>query len=102
MIGSDEIHNSRSADARAIARVVEIVRSDSVTRCEPIDTEANKSLALAKRGIAVELGEYGIRVNCLCPGPIDTPMLRGWFQSGDPAEPVDMDSKLVGCQARPT
>lgn len=26
---------------------------------------------------AVELGEYGIRVNCVCPGPVDTVLARG-------------------------
>lgn len=39
------------------------------------------------RALAVDCGEIGIRVNCLCPGPIDTPMLRDWFEGGqDPAE----------------
>lgn len=39
------------------------------------------------RALAVDCGRLGIRVNCLCPGPIDTPMLRHWFEAGeDPAE----------------
>lgn len=29
------------------------------------------------RAMAIDLGKYGIRVNCVCPGDIDTPMLRG-------------------------
>jgi NAD(P)-dependent dehydrogenase (short-subunit alcohol dehydrogenase family) len=33
------------------------------------------------RALAVDCGHLGIRVNCLCPGPIDTPMLRGWFDA---------------------
>jgi NAD(P)-dependent dehydrogenase (short-subunit alcohol dehydrogenase family) len=39
------------------------------------------------RALAVDCGRLGIRVNCLCPGPIETPMLRDWFDAGDdPAE----------------
>lgn len=39
------------------------------------------------RALAIDCGQLGIRVNCLCPGPIDTPMLREWFDAGDdPAE----------------
>jgi NAD(P)-dependent dehydrogenase (short-subunit alcohol dehydrogenase family) len=28
------------------------------------------------RSLAVDLADKGIRVNCVCPGPVDTPMLR--------------------------
>lgn len=28
------------------------------------------------RAMAIDLGKHGIRVNCVCPGDIDTPMLR--------------------------
>lgn len=31
------------------------------------------------RALAVDCAPYNIRVNCLAPGPVDTPMLREWF-----------------------
>jgi NAD(P)-dependent dehydrogenase (short-subunit alcohol dehydrogenase family) len=35
------------------------------------------------RALAIDAAPLGVRVNCLCPGPVDTPMLRGWLESGD-------------------
>jgi NAD(P)-dependent dehydrogenase (short-subunit alcohol dehydrogenase family) len=29
------------------------------------------------RAMAIDYGKYNIRVNCVCPGDVDTPMLRG-------------------------
>ena len=38
------------------------------------------------RALAVDHAPQGVRVNCLCPGPIDTPLLQGWFASGPDPE----------------
>jgi NAD(P)-dependent dehydrogenase (short-subunit alcohol dehydrogenase family) len=37
-------------------------------------TASKGGLIALTRAMAVEWGPHGIRVNCLCPGPIDTPM----------------------------
>ncbi|MEX0625566.1 MAG: SDR family oxidoreductase [Chloroflexota bacterium] len=34
------------------------------------------------RALAVDHAPQGVRINCLCPGPIDTPLLQGWFAAG--------------------
>lgn len=34
------------------------------------------------RSLAIELGKHGIRVNGICPGAVDTPMLRAGLQRG--------------------
>ncbi|MGH3402970.1 MAG: SDR family NAD(P)-dependent oxidoreductase [Streptosporangiaceae bacterium] len=40
---------------------------------------AKGGLVLLTRSIARSYGKYGIRANCICPGPIDTPMMASWI-----------------------
>ncbi|HEX3043733.1 MAG TPA: SDR family oxidoreductase, partial [Bacillota bacterium] len=35
------------------------------------------------RSLAVDLAYKGIRVNCVCPGPVDTPMMRELTKNRD-------------------
>jgi NAD(P)-dependent dehydrogenase (short-subunit alcohol dehydrogenase family) len=44
----------------------------------------------ATRALAIELAKYGITVNCLAPGLIDTPLLR--------AEPPEVMERLLKAQ----
>jgi NAD(P)-dependent dehydrogenase (short-subunit alcohol dehydrogenase family) len=56
------------------------------------------------RALAIDCGPLGIRVNCLCPGPIETPMLRDWLNAApDPAkaERVQTTPVLLGRIGRP-
>jgi NAD(P)-dependent dehydrogenase (short-subunit alcohol dehydrogenase family) len=56
------------------------------------------------RALAVDHAMDGIRVNCVCPGPVDTPLLRrGIARAPDPAAKLraEMDSTLLGRLGRP-
>jgi NAD(P)-dependent dehydrogenase (short-subunit alcohol dehydrogenase family) len=56
------------------------------------------------RALAIDCGPLGIRVNCLCPGPIETPMLRDWLNAApDPAEAERIQTApvLLGRIGRP-
>jgi NAD(P)-dependent dehydrogenase (short-subunit alcohol dehydrogenase family) len=51
-----------------------------------ISYTASKGAVLAmSREMGVEFARHGVRVNALCPGPVDTPLLRDLFAS-DPAK----------------
>jgi NAD(P)-dependent dehydrogenase (short-subunit alcohol dehydrogenase family) len=51
-----------------------------------ISYTASKGGVLAlSRELGVEFGRRGVRVNALCPGPVDTPLLRELY-AGDPVE----------------
>lgn len=43
------------------------------------------------RAISLDGAPEGIRVNALCPGPIDTPMLRSWLDGADDPEALERD-----------
>lgn len=39
------------------------------------------------KSLALDLAPYGVRVNCICPGWVETPLVEHWFsQQPDPAE----------------
>lgn len=42
------------------------------------------------RSLALEHSEQGVRVNCVCPGHIDTPMSRAYFE--DPDDPGALEA----------
>ena len=64
------------------------------------------AVAALTRGMAVDFGKYNIRVNCVCPGDILTPMLiseglqTGKITTGDPQTPEEQkafDDFIASC-----
>lgn len=48
------------------------------------------------RSVAMELGEKGVRVNCICPGGIATPLLTGLFATEvDEADAMNMVKQQI-------
>ena len=57
-----------------------------------ISYTASKGGVLAlSRELGVEFGRRGVRVNALCPGPVDTPLLRELYAS----DPVQAQRRMV-------
>jgi NAD(P)-dependent dehydrogenase (short-subunit alcohol dehydrogenase family) len=51
-------------------------------------------IVLFTQAFAKEVGQYKINVNCVCPGTIDTPLLRGAGMENAPTE--DVFNALIG------
>lgn len=65
-----------SLQARGSGRVVNIASSEAIVATAGISAySASKAGVVGlTRSFAVELGRYGVTVNCVCPGPINTAM----------------------------
>jgi NAD(P)-dependent dehydrogenase (short-subunit alcohol dehydrogenase family) len=56
---------------------------------------ASKGAVVAlTRQMALDYGRHGIRVNCVCPGFVETEMMRVFVQSHD--DPVPVEREIVG------
>jgi NAD(P)-dependent dehydrogenase (short-subunit alcohol dehydrogenase family) len=52
----------------------------------PVYSASKGAIALLTKSLALDFGRDGIRVNCICPGITDTPMLREHMGQGDEGE----------------
>ena len=64
--------------------IITIGSVHSVVTSNEISAYASSKAALSglTRNLAIELGQFGIRVNCICPGAVDTVMLRDGLKRG--------------------
>ncbi len=53
---------------------------------------AKASLRAFTKTVALEVGQYGIRCNCIVPGAIDTDLWRNWLQRTADEQGVDADT----------
>jgi NAD(P)-dependent dehydrogenase (short-subunit alcohol dehydrogenase family) len=52
----------------------------------PVYSASKGAIALLTKSLALDFGRDGIRVNCICPGITDTPMLREHLGHGEAGE----------------
>src|ERR1019366_1236437 len=57
---------------------------------------AKAALRAFTKTVALEVGEYGIRCNCLVPGGIDTELLRAWGRRMAAEQGIDYDTWRAG------
>jgi NAD(P)-dependent dehydrogenase (short-subunit alcohol dehydrogenase family) len=78
--------------------------SASGKKADPGGTAYNSSKSAViglTRIMALELGKYGIRVNCILPGATDTEMLRGVFEAEPGLEKILEERTPLGKMALP-
>jgi NAD(P)-dependent dehydrogenase (short-subunit alcohol dehydrogenase family) len=56
---------------------------------------AKAGLIHLTRSVAMELAESGVRVNCICPGGIATPIFKGLFGNADDATVVELVKPML-------
>lgn len=74
------------------ARIVNIASTESIVATAGLSAYAATKAGVTglTRSLAVELGRYGITVNCICPGPIETGMTA----------PIPDDAKQIYARRR--
>jgi len=75
----EEITPMRAAGRGAIVNVTSIAARSEAPQ-NALYNSSKAAAAMLTRCAAMEEGPNGIRVNELAPGPVDTPMLRGFFE----------------------
>lgn len=80
----EEITPMRAAGKGAIVNVTSIA-ARSETPQNALYNSSKSAVSMLTRCAAMEEGPHGIRINELAPGPVDTPMLRGFFEKAQAA-----------------
>ncbi|MBU1439756.1 MAG: SDR family oxidoreductase [Gammaproteobacteria bacterium] len=79
----------QAAGAGAIVNVSSMAGRLYSLNATPAYTASKAGLLGLTRHLASDYGAFGIRVNAICPGSVDTPMLRGSLDSRDAATRSD-------------
>ena len=85
-----------------------VLSSESAIELRPVRGEGRKSqrvaycaskggVVLLTKAMAIDHGRQGIRVNCICPGDVDTPMLPEDAR----VRGLKWEDYLAGCANRP-
>jgi NAD(P)-dependent dehydrogenase (short-subunit alcohol dehydrogenase family) len=74
--------------ARRTGSIVTVASVEGIEGCEGGSTyNASKGgVVLLTKNMAIDYGRLGIRVNCICPGFIDTPLFRKTVAAGLPEQ----------------
>lgn len=87
------------ASRGAVVNVASVVALRGIAYLSAYSASKGAVVAFTK-SLAVEFGARGLRVNCVCPGPVDTPMARGLrLPDGADTGLVDRSRNLLGRSA---
>lgn len=71
-------HAGRAMRERRRGSIINVASADALQGCNSMAGYASSKWGVRgmSRVAAMEMGQYGIRVNTVCPGPVNTPMLN--------------------------
>lgn len=98
-IGSVQVTQAAIPHLKASTGNVVTVASISGIQGQPYNSAycaSKAALLLFMKSIAVELAVHGVRVNCVCPGGVDTPLSHGATSSLPADANVDHFVRMMG------
>ncbi|MFB9276635.1 SDR family NAD(P)-dependent oxidoreductase [Cohnella cellulosilytica] len=70
-------------------------------RMNPVYAATKGGIAALTKSLALDYAPYGVRVNCICPAGVSTPLLQQWIRRQDDPEAIVQELNDMHALGRP-
>jgi NAD(P)-dependent dehydrogenase (short-subunit alcohol dehydrogenase family) len=85
----------RNADGKGSVIFTSSIGGVAGSHLSPVYSAAKGGVVVMAKSLALHLAHDAIRVNVICPGPIDTPMFPAFFSGQPDADPQQLVERLM-------
>jgi NAD(P)-dependent dehydrogenase (short-subunit alcohol dehydrogenase family) len=85
----------RKADGKGSVIFTSSIGGVAGSHLSPVYSAAKGGVVVMMKSLALHLAHDAIRVNAICPGPIDTPMFPAFFSDQPNADPQQLVERLM-------